>query len=281
MNFFTLLLIEALIATMLAGGLCGVLGAYLRKLGLLTLCFTIAHAALAGVSFSILFSTPPELTAFLFSVSATFLVEFLYHRIGLEREIISMCTFSLASALAMIAIYMAPSTTLTSETASLILWGSILAVTPAKIVILSILMVTLIVYIFSFKLELDSILFDMKLAEAEGVNTQFHSMILLLLAAVAISATLKLTGGFLVFSLLFNPVAAVERLTYRRQQFLAGVVGGGAGIIGVVVSYVFDTPIGATIAIAASILLIIGVSASSIIEYIRQKNIIVKKNRIR
>ncbi|MEX2703555.1 MAG: metal ABC transporter permease, partial [Candidatus Baldrarchaeota archaeon] len=195
MIFMTLLFIEALVAALLAGSLCGVLGTYLRKLGLLTLCFTVAHAALAGASFSILFSTPPELTAFSFSVVAAFVVEFLYYRVGIEREVISMCTFSLSSALAMIAIYMSPSVTLTSETASLILWGSILAVTPAKIMLLTFLSISLIVYILSFKLEIDALLFDIKLAEAEGVNIQFHSTILLLLTALAISIILKLTGG--------------------------------------------------------------------------------------
>lgn len=273
MIFVTLLFIEALIAALLAGSLCGVLGTYLRKLGLLTLCFTVAHAALAGAAFSILFSTPPELTAFSFSIVAAFIVEFLYYKVGIEREIVSMCTFSLASALAMFAIYMAPSTTLTSETASLILWGSILAVTPAKIILLTLLAISLIVYILSFKLEIDALLFDIKLAEAEGINIQFHSTILLILTAIAISIILKLTGGFLVFALLFNPIAAVERLSYRRQPLLGGIVGGFAGIIGVIISYVFDTPIGATIAIAASFMLIMGVSISGIVEHFRKKKL--------
>jgi len=273
MIFMTLLFIEALVAALLAGSLCGVLGTYLRKLGLLTLCFTVAHAALAGAAFSILFSTPPELTAFSFSVVAAFVVEFLYYKVGIEREVISMCTFSLSSALAMIAIYMSPSVTLTSETASLILWGSILAVTPAKIMLLTFLSISLIVYILSFKLEIDALLFDIKLAEAEGVNIQFHSTILLLLTALAISIILKLTGGFLVFALLFNPIAAVERLSYKRQPLLGGIVGGISGLIGVVISYIFDTPIGATIAITASFTLIIGVSISSILEYFRRKKL--------
>ncbi|MEQ9714030.1 MAG: metal ABC transporter permease [Candidatus Asgardarchaeia archaeon] len=273
MIFMTLLFIEALIAALLAGSLCGVLGTYLRKLGLLTLCFTVAHAALAGAAFSILFSTPPELTAFSFSVIAAFIVEILYYKVGIEREIISMCTFSLSSALAMFAIYMVPSVTLTSETASLILWGSILAATPAKIILLTFLSISLIIYILSFKLEIDTLLFDIKLAEAEGVNIQFHSTVLLVLTAIAISIILKLTGGFLVFALLFNPIAAVERLSYKRQPLLGGIVGGISGIIGVVISYVFDTPIGATIAVTASLMLITGVSVSSILEYLRKKNL--------
>ncbi|MCD6515512.1 MAG: metal ABC transporter permease [Candidatus Odinarchaeota archaeon] len=273
MIFMTLLFIEALIAALLAGSLCGVLGTYLRKLGLLTLCFTVAHAALAGAAFSILFSTSPELTAFSFSVIAAFIVEILYYKVGIEREIISMCTFSLSSALAMFAIYMTPSVTLTSETASLILWGSILAATPAKIILLTFLSISLIIYILSFKLEIDTLLFDIKLAEAEGVNIQFHSTVLLVLTAIAISIILKLTGGFLVFALLFNPIAAVERLSYKRQPLLGGIVGGISGIIGVVISYVFDTPIGATIAVTASLMLITGVSISSILEYLRKKNL--------
>ncbi|MGQ4834460.1 MAG: metal ABC transporter permease [Candidatus Asgardarchaeia archaeon] len=268
--FMTLLFIEASITAVLAGSLSGALGTYLKRLGLLTLCFTVAHAALAGAAFSILFSTPPELTAFIFSITAAFIVEVLYYKINIDREIISMCTFSLSSALAMFAVYMSPSVTLTSETTSLILWGSILAATPAKIMLLTFLVISLILYIFSFKLEIDALLFDTKLAEAEGVNVQFHSTVLLLLTAIAISMILKLTGGFLVFALLFNPTAAVERLSYKRQPLLGGIVGGLSGFLGVIVSYIFDSPIGATIAVMASVMLIIGISISSILEHFRK-----------
>jgi len=231
----------------------------------------VAHAALAGASVSIIASTPPEETAFAFSITAALLVELLYRRLGVEREVISMCTFSFSSAIAMIAVYMAPSVTLTSETASLILWGSVLAVTPAKIVLLVFLVVSLAVYVLSFKLEIDSLLFDVKLAEAEGVNVTLHATILILLTAMAISIILKLTGGFLVFSLLFNPVVAVERLSYRRQPLLGALVGGLSGLLGVVVSYFFDTPVGATISMMASIMLILGVTSSSLLEYHRTR----------
>ncbi len=273
MQIMSLLFIEALTAASLAGSLCGALGAYLKRLGLLTLCFTVAHAALAGASLSVLLSTPPELTAFTLSVAAALIVELLYQRVGIERETISMCTFSLSSAIAMVAIYMSPSITLTAETASLVLWGSVLAATPGKIVLLSLLLAALALCILSFKLEIDALLFDSKLAEAEGVNVQLYSALFLLLAALAISVALKLTGGFLVFALLYNPTAAVEKATYRRQPLLAGVVGGSSGLIGVIASYILDTPVGATIAIAASIALIAGVGVASMLEHLRRRRI--------
>jgi len=48
---------------------------------------------------------------------------------------------------------------------------------------------------------------------------------------------------------------------------------GISGLVGVVISYIFDTPIGATIEITASFALIIGVSISSILEYFRRKKL--------
>ncbi len=273
MAFLVLLLMEVIIAAFLAGSLCGSMGVYLKRMNLLTLSFTVAHAALAGASVGLLLDFSPEFLAFIFGLIAAIFVESIHQKIGIDRELISMGIFSLSSALAMFAIYAKPAVTLTSETASLILWGSILAVTISKIILLVGIACAFTLYIFAFKMEINSILFDSKLAAAEGINVSLHSTFLVLITAATIAIILRLTGGFLVFSLLFNPSMSAIRISHKRQPLLGALFGGLSAVAGVLISFSLDTPIGATISISSSIILMFAVTYSSIREVSIKKRI--------
>jgi len=274
MNFLVIIFMEAVIIALISGALSGSLGVILYRMNLLTISFTTAHAALAGAALSLIIGTNPELTAFIFSLLVALLVEALYEKIGINREMISMALFSFSSALSMFAIFMTPTVTLTSEVASLVLWGSVLAVTPAKILLMLLVFIGFILYISAFKFEIDSILFDYKLAEAEGVNVSMHAIILILVTSISISLILKLTGAFLTFSLLFNPSMSAIKLSHKRQAFIGGVLGGISGSLGVVLSFILDSPIGATIALTSSIILLFATVSAEIYEYHVRKRII-------
>jgi len=274
MDFMILLLLEAMVTASLAGALCGSLGVYLKRMNLLTISFTVAHAALAGAALSILLKTDPEATAFIFGIFIAAMVEISHNKLGIDRELISMGFFSFSSAIAMFAIYLTPSVTLTSEVASLVLWGSVLAATVRKIILLIFLIIALLIYVLAFKIEINTILFDKKLAEAEGVNVTLHATILIIITALTISLILKLTGAFLVFSLLFNPSMSAIKLTYKRQPLLGAIIGGTSGAVGVLLSFALDTPIGATISIVSSVLLMLSVSIAVVMELYAKRKII-------
>ncbi len=260
------LLLLPCVGASLSGFLCGYLGLYLKRLGLMTLTFTVLHAALAGAALSILLSLPPEPMALACSIIAALIVEQLHERFGVDRDAVSMGLFSLASSLAMLAIFLTPSKTLTSESANLILWGSILAMTPGKLVVLLSILLSTILYSTAFRMEISSLLFDPELAAAEGVNTRMHATILVVLIAMTITASLKLIGGFMVFALLYNPITVVERMRVARQALASGILGASAGMVGIILSYVLDTPSGATVALTASLILIVGLVIAGVSE---------------
>ncbi len=250
----------------LSGFLCGYLGLYLKRLGLMTLTFTVLHAALAGAALSILFSLPPEPLALACSIIAALMVEQLHERFGVDRDAVSMGLFSLASSLAMLAIFLTPSKTLTSESANLILWGSILAMTPSKLVVMLSILLSTILYSTAFRMEISSLLFDPELAAAEGVNTRMHATILVVLIAMTITSSLKLIGGFMVFALLYNPITVVERMRIARQALASGILGASSGMVGIILSYALNTPSGATVALTASLILIAGLVMAGVSE---------------
>ena len=252
-----MLLLLSSLAALLGGSLCGLVGYYVYKLQMVTLSFCVAHAALAGAALALVAGLDPMPIAM---ASAT-LAALLLGALGSgehARELASMAVFSASSAVALLAIYVANTRVLATASLAAVLWGSVLAVTPAKLVALSLTTALFLFYVSAYRVHVDAMLYDAKLAEAEGLRVRMHELAMLLFAGAAIASTLKLTGGFLIFSLLYNPVAASIQLTRsaHAQRSFAPALGASSALAGLAASYALDLPVGASIAIASSAVLL-------------------------
>ncbi|RLF20838.1 MAG: hypothetical protein DRZ82_00980 [Thermoprotei archaeon] len=260
----------ALLASILSGGLCGILGYYVQRFNIVTLSFSVAHAALAGAALALVLGLDVTYLALVFASSFALVIGIISTRVStLERELISMGFFSLFNAIALLMIYMSTTYVLSTASISVVLWGSLLAITKPKVITLLGLVVIFSFYIFMFRSQIDAILFDRKLAEAEGIDVDFHILITLLFVGTAIAFTLRLTGGFLVFTLLYNPVASTMQLirSAQRQQLMSPILGAISAMSGLVFSYILDWPVGATIALISSIILISSYIARIVINF--------------
>jgi len=258
----------AAIASLLSGGLCGLLGYYAQRFNIVTLSFSVAHAALAGASLALIIKSDVTYSALVFAILFALGMGIISTRISPhERELISMGFFSLFNAIAIFMVYMSTSYVLSTVSISVVLWGSILAITKSKLILLAGIIAIFMLYLLVFKPQIDSILFDRKLAEAEGIDVDLHTIALLLFIGVAIAFTLRLTGGFLVFTLLYNPVASAMQLIRRAQwqQILAPTIGMLTALLGLIFSYILDWPVGATIAIVSSTILMIAYITRTVI----------------
>ncbi|MEM3372166.1 MAG: metal ABC transporter permease [Candidatus Korarchaeum sp.] len=252
------MILIVVLTAILTGFLLGTLGFYVQRMGVSTLSFSVAHTALAGASIGLVIGFDPIYGALSFSIVSSVLLGVLFSRSGHERELLSMAIFSASSSVALLSIYLSNIRVLmTSEIAS-VLWGSLLAVTPEKLLGMSLLLLVLSGYASAFKLELSSIIFDRRLAEAEGVRVVLHSTVMLAICGVAIALALKVTGGFLVFSLLYNPVAASFSLlrSDKHQPVASAAMGVVSSLSGLWVSYAFDLPVGASISLLSVALLV-------------------------
>jgi manganese/iron transport system permease protein len=93
---------------------------------------------------------------------------------------------------------------------------------------------------------------DMALAVGIPATVVFYGI--LFLTGATVTASLRPIGGLLVFSLILNPAAAAYQLTYsmKRMFFLSAGFGILSGLIGLLMSYLFNIPSGATIVITSS-----------------------------
>jgi len=136
------------------------------------------------------------------------------------------------------------------------LFGDVLAVTRADIVwiyagCLSALAVQAIIWRPLLMITLDE-----ELARAEGVPTVTVQGAFMLVLAVVIAIAMKVVGILLVVSLLIIPAAAARPFarTPEAMAALAAGVGALSVVAGLFASLEWDTPSGASIVVAASIL---------------------------
>lgn len=273
-------MLTVVLTAVLTGFLLGTLGFYVQRMGVSTLSFSVAHTALAGASIGLIIGFDPIYGTFSFSLISSIVLGILFSRSGQERELLSMALFSASSSVALLSIYLSNTRVLaTSEVAS-VLWGSLLAATPEKVIGMSLLLLILSGYASSFKLELSSMIFDRRLAEAEGVRVVLHSTVMLAICGVAITLALKVTGGFLVFSLLYNPVAASTPLlrSDRYQPTASAIIGVTSSLSGLWMSYALDLPVGASISLSSVIFLMISKLIGKIRKRILDYNLNSDKN---
>jgi len=263
----------ALFAAVLSGNLCGAIGFYVQRLRITTLSFSVAHAALAGASIGLILNLDPVYSAMIVAVASALILGVIFAKIEYGRELISMAVFSASSAVAIFAIYMSNVRVLATASIAVVLWGSLLAITVEKLILLLLTLFMFMLYIIAYRIQIDSMLYDVKMAEAEGVNVQMHMLIMLFFAGLIISSSLRLTGGFLVFTLLYNPVAASFQISRKaHMQLLASsILGAASASSGLLVSYTFDWPVGATIAIVSSIILLSAYMMKVLVEAFRRR----------
>lgn len=93
-----------------------------------------------------------------------------------------------------------------------------------------------------------------ELARVEGVNVPLVSAIYTLLIAVLVAIAMKIIGALLITSLLIIPAATARQFSRSPEQMalFSVILGMVAVVIGLGLSYLWDTPAGPSIVISAS-----------------------------
>jgi len=252
---------RALVASAIIGTLCAVIGVFVVLRGLAFVGAGTAHSAFAGVTLGYLLHVNPMAMALAFGIGTVWIVQALRER-GKTAFDVSVGIFYTASmALAIFFIGLMPR--YNAEVYGY-LFGSILSVTPEELRIIGWLGLAGLVCIVLFFKELHFIAFDQEMAEASGIPATRIFFLLLNLVAVTIVIALKAVGALLVFALLIIPAAAAYQLAYRLWTMILCSVGIGLAstIGGLLLSYAFDLPSGATITLLATALFFLAVLAS-------------------
>jgi ABC-type Mn2+/Zn2+ transport system permease subunit len=257
------LLLTATLGSVLAGLSCSIAGVFVVRMNMASIGFCMSHAAFAGAAFGILVDIDPLITAMLFaSIAAIFLAP-VANRARLNTDVVIGIMFSLMIALAFIFLNLSPGEA-ASGAALRILWGSIFAISEYDVLYLAILSAIIISFVVLFYKEILALLFNRKLAEAAGVNTYVFTLVVVFMTGLAVSFSLKLVGGLLVYALIINPTSTAYQFfwDFRKIMLYSPVIGVLSCAAGFVFSLETDFPIGASIVIVSALALAVSIAVS-------------------
>lgn len=247
---------NAIMATFLGGIACSIIGVFVVLLHMPFIGVAMSHAAFAGGLLGIWLGFDPVLGALLFSLAAAAVIGPLADHGELSPETSLGVVFSLMLGLAFLIIGLIPGTR--SEALGL-LWGSVLTVTRTDILLLAVVAVVVVGLVIIFFKEVQATVFNRQIALAVGLPATVIFYAILFLTGGTVTVSLSSIGGLLIFSLILNPAAAAYQLTYNMKKMflLSAVFGVASGWGGLLVSYLFNIPSGATIVIVSSIVFMI------------------------
>ena len=129
---------------------------------------------------------------------------------------------------------------------------SILTLTPAEVWLAVALAAGVLLACLFFRHTIFAVTFDETFAETSGVPVRRFQALLAVLVAVVIVLAMQLVGALLVTALLVLPALAAMRLCRTFQAVLAtsAALSVACALVGMLVSIVYGTPVGATIVVA-------------------------------
>lgn len=254
---------RAVLAGLLVAVASGLTGTFVVVRGMGMLAGAIAHAALGGIGVAYALGLPPILGAFAAAVLTAVLV-WLTRRYARQRQdVILSALWSTGMAIGMIALALTPGYGLDLND---YLFGSLLTVSPADLwMMLWVDVVLMALFALGFQ-SFAAISFDEEFARLRGLPTDYLELLLLLLLALTAVVLSRVVGLVMVIALLTLPAAVAEHWMTRLLPMvgLAIILTLAATTGGLLLSWQFDWPSGASVVLIAGAIYAVGLTAHNI-----------------
>jgi zinc transport system permease protein len=243
-------MVRAFIAGFMVAVVAPLIGIFLVIRGYSLMADTLAHVSLVGVAISMLAHGDPILIAAATSVIAAFGIEKIRARGKIFGESVLALFLSGSLAIASIFISMARGQNLNVLS---YLFGSITTVGKSDLYYIAVLGVIILATFLLIYRELFYISFDENLAAANGINTKVYNMILIVLAALTITLSMRIVGILLIGALMVIPVIAAMQfgLSFKKTIGLAIGFSLFSVVSGLYISYWLDLASGGVIVVMA------------------------------
>lgn len=239
---------NAVMASVLASVVCGIIGVIIVEKKLVMMSGGIAHTSYGGVGLGYLIGFEPILGAFLVSACAALGIGFIKRKGGSRSDVVIGLFWSLGMALGILFIGLMPGY---PPDMSSYLFGSILSVTRMDIYLMSILSAIVLLVVIMLFNYWKAYLFDEEFTTIMGINTAFLDYLLLLLIAMAVVVLIRVVGIILVLALFTAPPAIAEMFgsSLKFRMIYSVILGNVFCLFGLWLSYVLNIASGAAIVI--------------------------------
>ncbi len=242
---------HALLAIVLVGVICGVIGTFVILRGLAFLGDALAHAIFPGVVIAFIFGGNFLLGAIIAAVIISAGIGAISQdgRITNDTAIGVLFAGGFALGVALLSTQRSYARDLNS-----FLFGSILSVQRRDLYLTAVVGLIVLSVVFWFRREFTTIAFDRTFAQSHGINLWKFDQLFLLALSLAIVISLQTVGNVLVLAMLVTPAATARLMTERLRTMivLSALIGASCGIGGLYVSYHRGVPSGAAVVLVAT-----------------------------
>ncbi len=250
-------MVRGLVAALLVGVVCAILGTYVVLRGMAFLGDALAHSILPGVAVGYLIGGGARGPLFWWAMGTGVIAALGIGAISRRGEIKEDTAIGVIFA-GMLALGVALISTARSYSVDLahFLFGDVLGVATRDLVLTGVFGALVLLIVFAFYKEFLVLSFDPILAATLRLPTRFFHYLLLVMLAVTVVISLQTVGVALMVAMLVTPGATALLLTRRLPAMMAVSAGIGAlsAIAGLYLSYYANVASGAAIVLVATAL---------------------------
>ncbi len=245
---------RALIASLMVGISCGLIGTYIMLRRLSLIGDALAHAVLPGVVIGFMVAGKSALSLFVGALVAgiltSILISFVERNSKIKEDTSIGIIFTGAFALGILLVSQLKQVHIDLSS---YLFGDVLGVSDSDLILSSIITVIIIISVVLFYKQLLVTSFDPTMAHIIGISTAIVHYFLMTLLSMSIVAGLQSVGVILIIAMLITPPATAFLLTDKLKKLLLlscffGVI---SAIIGLYLSYHLNFASGASIVLVS------------------------------
>jgi len=241
---------NAVISSIIASVVCGIIGTIIVEKKLVSMSGGIAHTSFGGIGLGYLLGIEPIFGGLIFAVVAALSISKIRRETKTKSDTLIGMFWAVGMALGILFISMSPGyqPDMTSY-----LFGDILTVSTEYIKIMLVLGLFIVVIISSAFNYWKAYLFDEEYLKVMGINIVRLEYLLFILISLSIVILIKVVGIILAIALLTIPPAISKLFTkdLKKIMGLSIIFGIILSFSGLYISYTFDIPSGSTIILLA------------------------------
>lgn len=244
-------MVRGLLAAIMVGIICPVIGAYMILRGMSFFGDALSHSILPGIVVAWLLTLPMAVGALVAGVVAAVFIGFISQRGDVQEDTAIGIVFAAAFALGV-----ALMSTVSGYSVDLthILFGDVLGVSLSDLWWTFGLGLVVLATVLAFYKEFTILTFDPTLALVLRLPARMLRYLLLVLIALTIVVSLRTVGISLILAMLVTPAAAAQLLTRRLpwMMVVAATIGVLSNVVGLYISYALNIASGPAMVLVAT-----------------------------
>jgi ABC-type Mn2+/Zn2+ transport system permease subunit len=241
-EFFT----RGVIASVLVGGVCGLLGVYIILRGMSYIGHGLSHAVFGGAVASYIMNFNFYLGATIWGFVSALIINQMAKRNKIKADAAIGVVTTAGFAIGVLLISLNRSYVRNFEA---LLFGNILGITDQDIAVIVLVTIVTGTFIFFFQKRLLFTVFDRETAQVYGVSTNLVDTLFSLVLAGVVIASMSSIGVTLLASAIVAPAISARMLTnnFLKMIVLSCGIGIATAFLGLYASFYFNSSSGATI----------------------------------